>query len=29
MCMKDDRECDDNCECKDSEHCFNYRKQGM
>jgi hypothetical protein len=29
MCVKDDRECGDNCECKDSEHCFNHGKQGM
>jgi hypothetical protein len=29
MCVKDDRECNDNCECKDTEHYFNYREQGI
>jgi hypothetical protein len=29
MCVKDDKECDDNCKCKDSKHYFNHGKQGI
>jgi hypothetical protein len=29
ICVKDDRECSDNCECKGTKYCFNHEEQSM